>query len=42
MERISSLYSDWGEEIAWLTFRGGAQGKLDDSLGKIVEFLKSL
>jgi hypothetical protein len=42
IERVSTIYQPWGQEIVQIEFRGVPDGQLETSMAKLVEFLSSL
>ncbi len=42
IERVSTLYSSWGQEIALIVFAGNERDSLDKSMRTILRFLYSL
>lgn len=41
IEKVSTIYQPWGQEVALIEFRGTPDGKLDESCAAIVGFLTS-
>ena len=42
MERVSVLFSGWGQEIAELIFQGNERGHLEESASTILAFLRGI
>lgn len=42
IERISTIYQPWGQEVVLIEFRGAPDGQLESSGQKILAFLSSL
>ena len=42
IERVSKIYTSWGQEIISIEFAGNERGKLEESMSLIIGFFQSL